>query len=417
MSAAAREIIEGLRRTPLPVVIAGAGTVGQTLLHLLREAGVPVACFCDNSEKVARTRVRDLEVVHVPELRRRFPDAEFVVSVAAIKDAVDRLREQGYGRWHAGGVLLKDADLSRVPFDLPADKALYAAETCVLCHDAYLHPERLFLRSVDVIITERCSLRCKDCANLMQYYEQPRNCDTATVLRSIDALCAVVDEVIEFRILGGEAFVNADWPVVLRRLTDEPKGKRVVIYTNATFVPNEQQLAGLRGGKVLVSITNYGKLSTKFAPLRRALEENGVPFFVTESPEWLDCASIAPRGRTPAQLREVYNACCAKNILTLSDGKLFRCPYAANAHRLAAVPDRAGDYVDLFAEPLAGEGLAATRRKVREYLTAKEYLETCDFCSGRPLCGPEVPPAVQAGKPLAYRKYPVHGEGARNRHG
>ena len=30
---------------------------------------------------------------------------------------------------------------------------------------------------MDVVITERCSLKCKDCANLMQYYEKPQNSD------------------------------------------------------------------------------------------------------------------------------------------------------------------------------------------------------------------------------------------------
>lgn len=401
------EILGAIKGAGLPVVIAGAGTVGKALLHLLTQEGVAVACFCDNSPKVSRSGFCGLEVIHTPELRTRYADAAIVVSVAAIKDAVDLLRELGYTNWYAGGPLLKDADLSRVQFAIPPDQARYAVETCILCHDAYLHPERLFLRSVDIIITERCSLRCKDCSNLMQYYEQPRNCDTGLVLRSIDALCAVIDEAIEFRILGGEAFINSDWPVVLKRLVDEPKGKRVVIYTNGTFVPNEKQLALLRNDKVLISITNYGPLSTKVAQLQQVLERNHTAYFIVKTPEWLDCSSIAPHGRTADGKRAIYAACCAKNLLTLSDGKLYRCPYAANAGRLNAVPDFPGDYVDLLRRPAEGAALAETRREVRDYLFHKDSLETCDFCTGRPLSGPEVQPAVQAAKPLTYQKYPA----------
>jgi hypothetical protein len=95
-------------------------------------------------------------------------------------------------------------------------------------------------------------------------------------------------------------------------------------------------------------------------------------------------------------------------MASLSDGKLFRCPYAANAARLSAVPDYKGDYIDLLQEPLNEAGILETKRKVSDYLFHKECLETCDFCNGRPLSGVEVKPAVQVDKPLDYRQYATH---------
>ena len=36
------------------------------------------------------------------------------------------------------------------------------------------------------MITEKCSMKCKDCSNLMQYYENPINSDLNLLLKSID---------------------------------------------------------------------------------------------------------------------------------------------------------------------------------------------------------------------------------------
>jgi hypothetical protein len=94
-------------------------------------------------------------------------------------------------------------------------------------------------------------------------------------------------------------------------------------------------------------------------------------------------------------------------MATLSDGKLFRCPYAANAARLQAVPDYKDDYIDLFQESLDATNIGETKKKVKDYVLHKDYLKTCDFCNGRPLSGTEVPPAIQTEKPLWYHKYVV----------
>ena len=396
------EILQALKNTALPVIISGAGIVGKVLLSICREEGIAVDCFCDNSVKAAQSDFCGLKVFHTSDLKKKYDDALFLVSVASIKDAVERFYELGFTNWRAGGLLLRDFDVCGRGFDA---KAEYAINTCVLCHDAYLHPDKLFLRSIDLIITERCTLKCKDCSNLMQYYERPEHCSLESVMRSIDAFCAVIDEVIEFRLLGGEALLNKDWPVITERLLKEPKVKRIVFYTNGTILPNEKHIPCLRDEKILFSITDYGSLSRKLEPLKQLLKDNGIKFFVASSPVWLDCSSVTAHNRTVEQQKEIYRDCCGKNMVTLSDGKVFRCPYAANAARLAAVPDAKSDYVDLNEFALDAAGIQKAKTELREYLLWKEYLGTCDYCAGRPLSGVEVPAAVQAQRALPYKKY------------
>ena len=398
-------IIEEIKNKQLPVVICGAGIIGETLLSILTNEGVEVACFSDNSIKTANTRFCNKDVIYTPDLKSKFEDAILIISAVAIKDVVDLVTNLGFSDWYAGGLFLKDLDVSWNHENPEIDYNKFATDNCILCHDAYLNPDRLFFRSIDLIITERCSLKCKDCSNLMQYYEKPINCDTDMLRKEIDAYCSVIDEVMDFRVIGGEAFMNKDWPIIVKRLIREPKAKRVVLYANGTIVPKEDELSLLKNEKVLVIITDYGELSKRLDEMIHVFEEKKIVYHILKIEEWLDCSKIEKHDRSNDEKKEVYRVCCAKNMITMSDGKLYRCPFAANASRLKAVPDEKSDYVDLFQNLIDGVSVAITKDKVRNYILHKECLTICDYCKGRPLSGIEVQPAIQTEKSLVYKKY------------
>jgi hypothetical protein len=400
-----KDIVAAIKNKKMPVIIYGAGIVGKALLDICKKEGIKVDCFCDYSKKVCRLKFCGLKVFYTPHLKEKYKEAIFIISVASIKDVVERLRELGYLRWYAGSLLLKGLSASQDHSTAAIDYTKYAMETCIFCHKAYLNPDKLFLRSIDFIITERCSLKCRDCSNLMQYYEKPKDCNTKMLLKSIDVFFTVIDEVLEFRIIGGEAFMNKDWPIITERVIAEPKAKRVVLYTNGTIIPQEKNIALLKNGKIFLVVTDYGALSKKIIRLRQILEQENIAYHILKMPEWLNCAKIIPHHRATGEKIEIFKDCCAKNMATLSDGKLFRCPYAANAFRLQAAPESKKDYIDFFKEPFDATNLDKTRKKLNSYLGNLDYLETCDYCRGRPLSGDEVPPAEQVGKPLGYHKY------------
>ncbi len=395
------EMIQALKNTDRPIVICGAGIIGERLLDICRAEEISITCFCDGSIKTSGNKCCGLEIIHTPSLHTRFDDAVCLISAVAIKDVVEMLQEQGFNDWYAGGVLLKDIDITQDNPDASLDYLKFAIDNCILCHDGYLHPDKLFLRSIDLIITERCSLRCRDCSNLMQYYEHPVNCDSEMLLRSIDRFCDIIDEVMDFRIIGGETFMNREWHIPTAHLIDNPKARRIVLYTNATILPDPKYTELLQHEKVLIIATDYGAhLSRKLPEFRQYMEENHIRHNILKMTEWLDCSAIGQHNRTEEQNQEIFKLCCAKNMATLSDGKLFRCPYAANAFRLQAVPDCPKDYVDIFSDHTSLE----LKTKMKDYLESKDYLSICDYCNGRPLSGVEVEPAIQAEQPLPYKK-------------
>lgn len=402
----ASEVIASIKKQDIPVVIFGVGIVGEVMFYACKDAGIEVQCFCDNNINKTSSLKCGIEVVHTPSLKYKFGDAIFLISSADIKDVISQLDKLGFRKWHDCGFLLKGFDLSKHQYSAPPDFAEYAVSTCILCHDSYLNPEKLFMRSVDIIITERCSLKCKDCSNLMQYYMKPSDCGTDDIMKTIDQFLLVVDEVNEFRVIGGEPFMNKNWPEIIKKLNAEKKVRKVVIYTNGTISPSVDNLDCLSNRKVLVLITDYGKLSRNIGKMSELFDRNGIAYYVQKAHGWTNCSAITPHQRSVEEQCNLFAECCARNTCTLSDGKLFRCPFAANAARLHALPDFKGDYVALALRRGMKTALKSKKLKIRAFIYGKSYLDSCDYCNGRVFGAPEIAPAIQTKQPIGYKVYP-----------
>lgn len=401
MKAYKEKIIESIKKKKLPVIIFGAATVGEALFYACCQAGIKVECFCDNNTNKTKSSLRGLEVVCAKKLKERYQNAFFLISVADIQDVVKQLNVLGYDEWSSGNFLLRDFDIFQYQFRVSFDFVRYTIDTCLLCHDNYLIPNKIFLRSVDLIITERCSLRCRDCSNLMQYYRNPKNCEVKEIMHSVDKFFSFVDEINEFRVIGGEPFMNQKFNLIIEKLNDESKVKKIIIYTNGTIIPQENQIECLKNNKVLIIITNYGVLSKNFNTLIQKLTDCKVAFYAEKACGWTNCAGIKKHNRSGEQQKEIFRNCCAKNLTTLSDGKLYRCPFAANIDRLQAIPNYQNDCANLFSQ----EPDSKIKEKIKSFLFEKEFFQVCDYCNGRSFDSLEIMPAIQIDKPLEYKSF------------
>jgi len=326
----------------IPLIIFGAGATGRLLLEKCQEKGIRVECFCD---EVIKDSFCGLAVFTINEAKIRFPDAKYMVTTGAVKDVAKKL---GYKNI----IYSKTVKLLRQLTAIGYDK--FCLEICIEANQSY--KKRYFIRSLDLIITERCSLRCQDCSNLMQYYKEPKDCDIERILKNLDILLHYA-KIGEIRVIGGEPFMNKDWPILVEALSKNPKVKRIVIYTNGTIFPNIELL---RDKKICLYITDYGKLSNeRLWDFIGLLQKQSINHKVIK-PEWTDCGEIKENHRTAEELDKMFLDCCSKNM-TLSNGKLYHCAFAANLARL---------------------GISNNER-------------ACDFCNGRPFNAKKIIPAIQ----------------------
>ena len=383
------------------MIIFGAGVIGEATLYACRANGFHVEAFIDHRIEgcVSNVPVLTLDAVNPPY------ETEFLLTSPNIKDMIDPLKERHLNNWSSCGKVLKDFDISGIEFQsingnnessrYTTEHVEYLIRTALHHHENYFSPQRLTVQSVDLMITEKCSMKCKDCSNLMQYYEHPENADLAQMYAMIDGLCEKMDEIYEFRVIGGEPFMHKDLHTVVEYVRKKPNVLKVSIFTNGTILPREHQWAAFEHSKVRLFITDYDALSRNIKPLVAELERRGIAFVSEKANNWTNCATLYKHDRTVAENEALFAQCCAKNLATLADGRLYRCPFAANAAKLRAVPDYQEDYLVVT---------DASRDQIRHFLREKNYIDTCDHCNGRSYGDKVITPGIQT-KRLSYVKW------------
>ena len=380
------------------MIIFGAGVIGEATLHACRAKDIPVECFVD--DRLTGT-LMGLEIITTVELSTRFDEGTLFLTSPNIVDMIVPAEALGFN-WKSCGEVLQGFDLSGADFtqgrnpEYSIEHIKYLVRTCLHHHDNYLQPWKLSVQSVDLMITEKCSMKCRGCSNLMQYYEHPENADLTQMYAMIDGLCGKMDEIYEFRVIGGEPFMHKDLHTVVDYVCRKPNVLKVSIFTNATIVPREHQWAALQHGKVRLFITDYDALSRNIRPLVAALKARGIAFVSEKANNWTHCATLDKHDRTVAENEALFAQCCAKNLATLADGRLYRCPFAANAAKLKAVPDYQDDYLVID---------RSDREQIRGFLRDKTYIKTCDHCNGRSYGDKVITPGIQTKQPLAYVKW------------
>ncbi len=85
----------------------------------------------------------------------------------------------------------------------------------------------LAIHNLSIVITEKCSLRCKHCTEFVPFLKNPVSEYPLTRIKmNVDRILDVVKELESITILGGEAFVNPNWEDILNVFLQEDRIKK-----------------------------------------------------------------------------------------------------------------------------------------------------------------------------------------------
>lgn len=257
---------------------------------------------------------------------------------------------------------------------------------------------------LDVVITECCSLKCRDCSNLMQYYKSPENLDPQEIIESLKSLFCVV-RVHELKLIGGEALVSQKaLAEILVYLRDEARGSydEIRIITNGTIMPGDALVKVMKETPGLtVVFSNYGKLSVRKDEFSELCRTQGIDFILNPEDEyWWDYGRPVKYNATDRQTQGKYAGCYARRLCTsLYRGRLYVCPRQAHGIRLGMMPEAEGEYVDLLDTSLSGDKL---REAVLGLTDRKDFISACRYCIDGKLV--KIPKAVQISGPLDHEQ-------------
>lgn len=260
----------------------------------------------------------------------------------------------------------------------------------------------LVCSQIDFMITEKCSLKCRECLNLMQYYKEPLNYTLEHLKNEIDIISKTFDEVMELRVLGGEPFVNKDIYDICQYAIGKQNIRKVIIFTNATIVPNESEMEKISKDKCFFYLSNYGLKNQKIAQISSLLEERKYQYYVSDfsKNKWVKSSSFERINISKDEAKKYFVQCEGKKCPTVSAGKFYICEFLANATNLNAIPVSGCNYVELDMNN------SALKEELKIYLMAERILPGCYYCHRLfPNLKEYVEPAIQCKEPLSYEMY------------
>ena len=400
--------LQSLKEVGAPVIIVAAVHETEAVVNACHNNGIIVSAICDSEKRKTEDLFCGLKVIHTPNLPQHYSKARFVIASQHIQECAEQLEKLGYNEFYSALELLKNYDINKHKHITSQSYMSSRLAVCKKSHEFYFDESKTYMRSLDVMITTTCSLKCRNCSNLMQYYVYPQHTSREKILLALDILNENVDYISEYRVIGGEPLMNKDWADVVNGISKKNAEAKIFIYTNATISPKDEQLESFQGKNVNFTITDYGKLSRNIDKMMEKLTKYNISFDRQPAGDWTDCSSIKHHKRTVSELEEVFKQCCVKYIYTLLHGKIYRCPFIANAANLNAIPDNPANYVNLLSNK------NNIKQQIRRLVKVAKFFPACDFCDGRPYDPSSklgydgkgmIPAGEQVSSPMSYKAY------------
>lgn len=197
---------------------------------------------------------------------------------------------------------------------------------------------KVIVPELAVILTSRCTLRCKNCENLMWAFDKkvidvPREeiCDSLTrILEAVDCIVTVC-------VVGGEPFLAESFPEILQFLQEQEKVLSINITTNGTLPIRNTLIPLLQNKNLEIVIGNYGHIveQTNFV---ESCIQNNIRYSRPQDDAWIDFGDTEKRNCDEDRLRFQYESCMfSKRCRTLWGDSLFACSFAGSLEQLGKI--------------------------------------------------------------------------------
>lgn len=257
----------------------------------------------------------------------------------------------------------------------------------------FYEKKELNLPQMQFAITNRCTLKCKECNFFVPYFDkQATNQDlTFDEFRNdFSNLTKVVTRIHRFTLIGGEPLVNKYLPEIINEICSNKNIPVIEIITNGTVIPSAQLLDVAKEycNKVWFHISDYSSNALLHPVLRHseiisALKKHNIKHQISSN-SWHHEMPMQLYNHTPEELNSMFAQCWVKKCVQSYNGKVSACPRASAGYATGVIPD--DDSIDL-------------RHCTEKELLQKfvdfyhyDYIAACRYCT---LTNEEIMPALQ----------------------
>jgi len=373
-------------------------------MKVLEHNKIPIAAFCDNDPRKQNTYY-NYRVLSPNDVAENFSNAYVLLGVF-VPDTAGLIQTQ-----------FQSLNYADVYFDMPAflfsfltkvarracDREVLAESIQILfenyregtIHYGRTRANHFVSPFVTSVITQKCSLRCRDCAQLIPYYKTPVHFSAESVITDLRQYAKAFDIVPEISLHGGEPFLHPDLQKICREAAAIPNIVFISFVTNGTVMLAADTLKEMSAcGADVHQSGGYGSLSGKQDALFEAFRRHNIYsdiMFCSPTEMWSQPSPYRKHDRSVGANNELYKKCVSsKTCCQIMDGELHRCAVSMHGMHQGVFPNFEEDYVRLNEPRMAGKVLVG---KIRDFLVRDRALSVCDYCD--PEGGTSVRPAIQ----------------------
>lgn len=358
-----------------PVMIYGTTVGGKMIFQCLQNAGISVHCFIDR--RIVADTFCGIPVKE-PEILKKENRILLIAVTRSYVSVCQYLDEIGFDRAYSCVNLIEGKSLEDFVYE--KDEQVGVSDFLVK-YSLYVkrfQEKSLVLPTLEVFITERCTLRCRDCSHLVKYYDSPRDYAMEKIITYLDNFLSVIDYIEEIIILGGEPLLHPELSKLIIHCKNAEKIRDITIISNGTVVPDISVLEAMRQAKARLRLSDYGKLSRNIANIRQICEEYEVECFVLHE-LWTNMGEICRHDYDLNGLKKMFADCPFAFSTLLLNGRIFRCVHVAHLNNLNRIDSKNHDCVDFT--HFSKADIHLKREELQKYMNI-EYLDGCQYCNG-----------------------------------
>lgn len=245
---------------------------------------------------------------------------------------------------------------------------------------------------VAILLTTRCTLKCKHCALGIPYLGKKQEDDEfERIKQEIDALFTVYDYIERIDVSGGEALLHPHIDEIMdyiKKYTNQFSEIRII--SNGTIIPKVSLLEVMKeiSGKDKVCgflLDNYGKYSKKVEETKDICKRHHISYkeniYYGDNPYcggWLDFGDFSCRNYDEKELSNIFNNCHSSvyPCITLFQGKMYFCTRSLMLSLLGE--KECADGVDV----LNDDCIDVKRMKARKMANNTRPVHACNHCNG-----------------------------------
>ena len=390
-----------LLQTYKRIIVWGAGNLGVALGHYFKVQGIKVEAYWDS-------RFQELSECNGIEVGAAFSAkaTDDLLIIIGITNAFvtpklkQQLDEQGYQ--FISGMAVYQTLICPVSIDIPnIEECLHRKECNVAICDRYRNTtyllnndnNKLFINTVDIYVTQRCSLKCKYCYIYENSYPLEKRVDYPLdrILRDVDEICEAASFINRMVPFGGEPFLNPHLGAVIEHMASKENVGVIDIISNGVFNADSIDWSHFKHENVKINVSNYNQaLNSDLVRLReKNIEEMigaGLNVIVhNETPEWRKPGLFTRNELSDNDLRDKKKYCGnftfdkvqsdTVESLIVKNGRIFACQYCDTAFQLGFA-EKEEDCINLDEV----NDVLSLPDRIKE-LFHKDYYEACRYCN------------------------------------